>query len=177
MHQILLLDQNYLPINILSSRRVLGLLATEKVEAIDTTFNGLTVNINTVDGSLVLPSVIRLTHPVERVRHKARLSRMNIYLRDDYQCQIRFEGCLAPHRGTLHKSIRTVDHVRASSLGGPWAWYNVVAACSYCNAKKRNRFVGVMKAPYEPSWYSLLYKKILYKSNVKEWEKWVPTKA
>jgi 5-methylcytosine-specific restriction endonuclease McrA len=57
------------------------------------------------------------------------LNRRAVFARDDHQCQY----CGAP--------ADSLDHVVPRSRGGDHTWENVVAACSRCNAVKRDRLL------------------------------------
>ena len=79
-------------------------------------------------GSVVLPSVIRLTKFVRiPYRHAVPLSRRAIFARDGGKCVY----CSAP--------AASIDHVMPRSRGGEHAWENVVSACHKCNHQKADR--------------------------------------
>ena len=119
---VLLLNQNYAPLNICNVRRAFGLLAGGKAELL---VNGRG-EVHTFTKSFPIPSVIRLIYLIRRPIQQRRLSRREVFLRDSYTCQY------------CGKSTRelTLDHVIPRHRGGAHAWENVVAACIPCNHRK-----------------------------------------
>ena len=75
------------------------------------------------------PSVIRLEHMVRRPRPRVKLTKREIFRRDNYTCQ--YCG-----RQTAHL---TIDHVEPRHRGGQHSWVNLVAACQQCNRQKGGR--------------------------------------
>ena len=122
---VLVLNANFEPINICSTRRAMGLLLTGKA--------GMVVNgrgyIRTIKELLPRPSVIRLESQIHRPRPHVKLTRREVFRRDNYTCQY-----CGKHDGGL-----TVDHVVPRHLGGQHVWTNVVAACPSCNHRKGGR--------------------------------------
>jgi 5-methylcytosine-specific restriction endonuclease McrA len=101
--------------------------------------------IKTVSRTLPRPSIIRLDHMVHRPRPRIKLTRREVFRRDDYTCQ--YCGRHAPDL--------TVDHILPKHLGGQHIWTNVVAACAYCNHRKGGRtleesHMTLLKIPKEP---------------------------
>lgn len=80
---------------------------------------------------------------------RVRLSRQNIFLRDNHECQ--YCG-----KKVSEKKL-TVDHVVPLSRGGRHEWENVVAACSSCNNRKGNKALEktemrLKRPPHRPQW-------------------------
>ena len=75
------------------------------------------------------PSVIRMLYHVRRPRPTVRLSRREVFVRDEYLCQYCAETTIEP----------TVDHVVPRRLGGRRRWENLVTACRRCNLRKAGR--------------------------------------
>ena len=95
-----------------------------------------------------VPSVIVTRKYCKRVA-KVRLTRMNLHLRDNFQCQY----C----NGHFHRHQLTLDHVLPRSKGGKSTWENLVSACVPCNTKKSNRTdIRPKRSPYQPNYYELL---------------------
>ncbi len=119
---VLVLNANFEPINVCSMRRAIGLILTGKADMV---VNGRG-HIRTVAKLLPRPSVIRLENQVHRPRPHVRLTRREVFRRDNYTCQYcgRRDGGL------------TLDHVIPRHLGGQHIWTNVVAACPSCNHRK-----------------------------------------
>jgi len=119
---VLVLNANFQPINITSTYRAINMLLAEKATLL---LNGRGV-IHSVSRMFPLPSVIRLTSMIKRPRPIVKLTRKEIFRRDNYTCQ---------YCGRQTKDL-TIDHVIPRRLGGKTIWQNVVAACSRCNHLK-----------------------------------------
>ncbi len=122
---VLVLNQNYVPINICTSRRAIVLVEKGKSEALDYYPH----NIHTVSMLFDIPSIIRLSYMVKRPYSPRKISKKEIFLRDQYTCQY----C---SRKTPDLSL---DHVIPRIQRGPHTWENVVAACLPCNLRKAGR--------------------------------------
>jgi 5-methylcytosine-specific restriction endonuclease McrA len=126
MHEpVLVLNANFEPIHVCSTRRAMGLILDGKAAMI---VNGRGI-IRTITQTLPRPSVIRLETQVHRPRPRVKLTRREVFRRDNYTCQ--YCG--------RHDVNLTVDHVIPRHLGGPHKWTNLVAACSACNHRKGGR--------------------------------------
>jgi 5-methylcytosine-specific restriction endonuclease McrA len=123
MHQpVLVLNANYEPLNICDTRRAIGLILTGKAEMVA---NGRG-SIHTARLSYPRPSVIRLEHIVHRPRPRVKLTKREIFRRDNYTCQ--YCGRQAAHL--------TIDHIIPRHRGGQHRWDNLVTACAACNRRK-----------------------------------------
>ena len=122
----LVLNQNYEPLNVCSVRRAFVLVFRGKAELLaegDEPIHG-------VDAvRFTSPSVIRLRDFVRRPLPHVRLTRREVFARDNNRCQYcnRQDGDL------------TLDHVIPRRLGGRHEWENLVAACRGCNHRKGGR--------------------------------------
>jgi 5-methylcytosine-specific restriction endonuclease McrA len=126
--QVLVLNQNYEPLNITNARRAITLVYLGKaymVERDSRVYHSARVTID-------LPSVVRLAYYVRRPLPELKLSRRSIFARDSHTCQY----CGAQGRPL------TVDHVIPRHRGGDTDWKNLVCACTRCNNKKANRTPG-----------------------------------
>ena len=122
---VLVLNGNYEPLHVCTVRRALGLLLSEKAHMV---MNGRGY-IRTVRTRVPVPSIIRLRYIVRRPYPRVKLTRREIFRRDNYTCQ--YCG---------RKSSRlTIDHVVPRERGGRTVWTNVVTACPECNQRKGNR--------------------------------------
>jgi 5-methylcytosine-specific restriction endonuclease McrA len=115
-----------------------------------------------------IPSVIRLVYLIRRPRPQGRLTRRDIFLRDNFTCQY----C---HRQT--KDL-TLDHVMPRHRGGSHEWDNVVAACKSCNHRKAGRTpeearMLLKKEPYRPT-YSYFRTFYHYLEGNEGWRKFIP---
>jgi len=155
---VLLLNANFEPLHVCTTRRALGLLVTGKAEMLH---NGRGM-IRTTRVSIPKPSVIRLGYMVKRPRPKVKLTKHEIFRRDHYTCQ---------YCGMKAKGL-TIDHVIPRSRGGEHSWSNLVTACSECNRKKGGRTLQIAKMklinpPHEPQATALyLYGSYLNDNNL-----------
>jgi len=162
MHDaVLVLNANFEPINICSTRRALTLMISEKASLIA---NGRGY-IHTARQKFPAPSVIRLTHMVHRPRPQPRLTRREVFRRDNYTCQ--YCG--------KHTLELTVDHVYPRHKGGKFTWDNVVASCSACNHRKGGKTLlesgmHLLRQPKEPP-SSAMY---MFGRNKREYAEWEP---
>jgi 5-methylcytosine-specific restriction endonuclease McrA len=128
---VLVLNANFEPINVCNIHRAIGLILAEKAHLV---VNGRG-EIKSVYQSFPIPSVIRLQKMISRPRIKNKMTRREIFRRDNYTCQ--YCG--------RHVSELTLDHVIPRHLGGTHSWTNVVTACSYCNHHKGSRTIEEAK--------------------------------
>ncbi len=138
---VLVLNQNYQPLNVCNVRRALVLLDREKAELME---NGRGY-VHSVSRPFPVPSVIRLYHMVKRPLVRRRLSRRAVFIRDRYTCQ---------YCGLQSRSL-TLDHILPRSKGGRHQWDNVVSACKRCNHRKAGQTpqeasMRLMKQPATP---------------------------
>ncbi|HZT08207.1 MAG TPA: HNH endonuclease [Chloroflexota bacterium] len=141
MAQVLVLNQNYEPLNICHPRRALVLVDGGKAEVLEV--DGLVLRSPTREWRV--PSVIRLNHLIKRPRPRVRLTRREIFLRDQHTCQ---------YCGVRSKDL-TLDHVVPKHRGGRHHWENLVSACRSCNHRKGGKTVeeakmALRRSPFEP---------------------------
>ena len=122
---VLVLNQNYEPLNVCNARRAVVLLQRGKAEVVE---EGERI-IRTVLRAVSIPSVIRMVYFVKRPRPVARLSRREVFARDGYRCQ---------YCGHATHNL-TLDHVIPRSRGGGHSWENLTSACKSCNHRKAGR--------------------------------------
>lgn len=166
--QVLVLNQNWMPIKVVNVEEAISNLYSNKVSALDHQYRMHTWEswvdnwkdaklaaqhmIRSSRMSVVKPRVIVLKHYKGFVVRRAKLSRRNLYLRDDKTCQ--YCGV----HGTL--SDMNIEHVVPKSRGGQTKWNNVVLACVPCNQRKDNRTpeeakMKLIRKPFEPKWHDL----------------------
>ncbi len=138
---VLVLNANFEPINICDTRRALGLILTDKARLV---LNGRG-EIKTISRSYPLPSVIRLEQMIHRPRVRVKLTRKEVFRRDNFTCQ--YCG--------KHSDNLTIDHVLPRHMGGKHIWTNVVTACASCNHRKGGRTIEearlhILRTPKEP---------------------------
>ena len=124
-YDVLVLNQNYEPLNVCHVRRAIVLLFSGKAEIVE---NGRGY-LHTASLHLELPSVIRLYYMVRRPIMRRKLTRREIFLRDRYTCQ---------YCGRQTRDL-TLDHVMPRFRGGRHTWENIVSACISCNHRKAAR--------------------------------------
>ena len=139
---VLLLNANYAPLNVCTTRRAVGLIMSGKASML---LNGRGM-IQTVRVSFARPSVIRLEYMVKRPRSHVSLTKREIFRRDSHTCQ---------YCGTEHVQL-TIDHITPRHLGGEYSWKNLVTACQSCNHRKGGRTLKqsgmkLNQIPFEPS--------------------------
>ncbi len=122
---VLVLNQNYEPLNICRARRAVVLMYLGKAEMLE---DGAGF-IHSVGQIFSVPSVIRLAYMIKRPRSERRLTRLEVFNRDQYICQ---------YCGKENRQL-TLDHVIPRYRGGEHTWENVVSACIPCNRHKAGR--------------------------------------
>ena len=160
---VLVLNQNYQPLNVCNARRAIVLIGHGKAELL---VNGRG-SVRSVSLTFPIPSVIRLFHMVKRPLMWRRLSRRAVFYRDGFTCQY----CSRATREL------TLDHILPRSRGGAHAWENVVSACIACNHRKAGltpaeadiRLLRQPKAPRPNPYYEFHHRTIL-----DEWRQFIP---
>jgi 5-methylcytosine-specific restriction endonuclease McrA len=122
---VLVLNQNYEPLNVCDIRRAFRLLGNEKAELLARNHQV----IRTPSLAIPAPSVIRLVYLVKRPRPRVKLSRREVFARDHHTCQ---------YCGTVSRDL-TIDHIVPKHRGGHHEWENLVAACRTCNHRKGSK--------------------------------------
>ena len=161
---VLVLNQNYEPLNVCNVRRAFVLLDRGKAEIIE---NGRGY-LHSATMLFEIPSVIRLVYLIRRPRPQGRLTRRDVFLRDHFTCQ---------YCGKQTKDL-TLDHVLPRHRGGGHSWENVIAACKPCNHRKAGRtpqeaHMQLQRAPYRPS-YSFFRSFYPYLEAQEAWRKFIP---
>lgn len=139
---VLVLNANYEPLNVCTIKRALGLVISDKASMI---LNGRG-EIRTVSRTFPLPSIIRLERMIRRPRPSVKLSKQEVFRRDDFTCQ---------YCGQRADRL-TVDHVLPRHMGGHFSWDNLVTSCPSCNHRKGGRTakqakMRLLQAPKAPS--------------------------
>ncbi|NNM88372.1 MAG: HNH endonuclease [Phycisphaerae bacterium] len=166
---VLVLNRLYMPIRVTSARRAFAMLIKDMAEVISVENNCyLSYNIEgwleisvlkaqyerdshdfvrTVRYEIAVPRIIRLLGYDRLPKQDVKLTRRNIYARDNSLCQY------CGKKFTTNEL--SLDHVIPRSLGGKTTWENLVCACVYCNAKKGGRTpaqasMHLSRAPHKP---------------------------
>jgi 5-methylcytosine-specific restriction endonuclease McrA len=165
-NRVLVLNQNFEPLNICNLRRAMGLIFCGKAEVLVENHRV----IHTVSCTFECPSVIRLNHLVRRPLPRVRLTRREVFRRDSYACQYCGESI-----GRL-----TLDHVIPRHRGGKHSWKNLVTACVRCNHRKGGRTLEeagmhLLREPARPKASPYYYLESKVRHSPKEWWPFLPT--
>ena len=138
---VLVLNQDYEPLNVTNLPRAFRLVFGEKAEVLEYDHQV----IRTPRTSFRAPSVIRLQHHIKRPRPRVKLSRREVFVRDRHTCQ---------YCGRTAHDL-TLDHIVPRHRGGTHTWDNLVAACKGCNHRKGSKTLPearmhLIRAPFEP---------------------------
>lgn len=147
-NQILVLNADYAPINIVPKRKAIIYVIKKKVQILS-------------ERVVRLINYIKL--PFRRLMSNT-VTRRSILIRDKHTCAY----CNA-------KENLTIDHILPSSRGGQDIWENMISCCERCNLKKGNKTpeeagMKLLFQPYKP------YNKIsltIHTSNITEWNKYL----
>jgi 5-methylcytosine-specific restriction endonuclease McrA len=122
----LVLNTTYEPLSIVTSRRAVVLVISDKADVVE----AQELRWHSERTSFQVPSVVRLRRFV-RVPYLRRvpLTRSAVFARDGNRCQY------------CGRSAECLDHVIPRSKGGTHTWENVVACCRTCNVRKADRFL------------------------------------
>ena len=159
----LVLNLNYVPLNVCTVRRAIVLVDKGKAELLE----NHQADLHTVSSVIEAPSIVRLVYLVRKPLLPRKLSKKEVFLRDRVTCQ--YGGKKAPDL--------TVDHVVPRRQGGGNSWDNVVAACNRCNLRKAGRTpmearMTLGKAPKapDPNPYLILQNRVI----LEEWRQYLP---
>ena len=163
---VLVLNQNYEPLNVCNVRRAIVLVFDGKAEVLETH----PATVKTPSRAFPSPSVIRMVYLIHRPRPRVKLTRREIFIRDHYTCQY-----CGRQAGDL-----TIDHVVPKSKGGAHSWENLVSACKTCNHRKGGKSLGearmsLKKQPAEPragQYYTI--ERRLDTAVTESWSKFLP---
>ena len=190
MNHTLILNKNWIPVNVTSVKRALMLMYRESASALCTsTYETYSIDCwidRSIDRAEKLPiyKFFKTTRsPIERPEivilatyngvpfTEINFTRHNLYKRDNYSCQ---------YCGTLStvKEL-TIDHIKPRSLGGRNSWQNCVTSCLACNTKKANTLLHnsgmkLIKEPRVPKWQPIVG--LIPRSYPDSWDKFVKYK-
>ena len=160
---VLVLNLNYVPVNVCTVRRAIVLLGKGKAELLENHRGQL----RTVSAIFEAPTIIRLVYLVKRPFLVRKLSKKEVFLRDRFTCQ---------YCGKKTQDL-SVDHVVPRRQNGTHAWNNVVTACTKCNLRKAGRTpaeanMTLVKEPRppDPNPYLILQNR----SILEEWRPYIP---
>jgi 5-methylcytosine-specific restriction endonuclease McrA len=162
---VLVLNQSYEPLNVCRVRRAVVLLDHGKAEMLE---NG-TGFIHSTSHTFPVPSVIRLAYIIRRPHPQRKLTRLEIFHRDQYTCQ---------YCGKQTHQL-TLDHVIPRYRGGEHIWENVVSACIPCNRRKAGKTpqeagMRLVRQPTMPHGDRFFYIPHHYQQTQRQWQKYLP---
>ncbi|XAL98319.1 HNH endonuclease [Phycisphaeraceae bacterium D3-23] len=147
---VLVLNKNWAALRVVTAAEALADLFVGRVEAVDTDYQAYDFDswhalsefaddfergghtyVKTVSSAVRVPPVVRLLKFDRMHRPAVRLSRKNVYLRDNYTCQ--YTGQKLP------ASELNLDHVVPTSQGGKTTWDNLVCCSVAVNSRKGGR--------------------------------------
>jgi 5-methylcytosine-specific restriction endonuclease McrA len=159
---VLVLNRHFAPVRVTRARRALMLLYIGAAKALDARYEahdfarwsklppmeGYEV-VGTTSGVVSIPRLLLLARYGRIPNTTIRLSRRNVYLRDDYTCQ--YCGRRMPSKEL------NLDHVTPRSQGGKATWENLVTSCRRCNFVKggdtpEDAGMRLLRPPHRPSW-------------------------
>jgi 5-methylcytosine-specific restriction endonuclease McrA len=122
--EALVLNATFEPIGVVSQRRAVVLVLSDKAVLVECGDGALHSERTVIE----IPLVVRLTRFV-RVPYRAwvPLTRRGVLLRDGGRCVY------------CNAAATSLDHVVPRSRGGEHSWENVVACCARCNRQKAAR--------------------------------------
>ncbi len=160
---VLVLNLNYVPVNVCSVRRAVVMVGKGKAELLENHRGQL----HTVTAVIEAPSIIRLVYMVKRPFLPRKLSKKEVFLRDRFTCQ---------YCGKKAQDL-TLDHVIPRRQNGSHTWENVVAACNRCNLRKAGRtpveakmFLGKPPRAPDPNPYLILQNRVILEA----WRPYIP---
>ena len=147
--KVLVLNQNYEPLNICTVKRAITLIYVGKAEMV-ISYDGDYLRAERV--SYPKPSVVKLMRYIRFRRKEIPLTKKNILRRDGYTCQ---------YCGSKEGPM-TIDHVIPKRLGGEDSWDNLVCACLECNNRKGDRIpeeadMKLLRKPRRPNYFLFLF--------------------
>ena len=143
--KVLKLDSSYRPIQVICWTEAITMVLNERASVVEYRKDCF---VHSATEKFPVPSVIAIGRYVKKARVSLKVTRKNLFIRDNYTCQYCDKRFTKPNL--------TVDHVTPKSAGGPKTWENIVAACKKCNQKKANKLpreAGMFptNAPRQPS--------------------------
>ena len=156
---------NFLPLSVVSWQEAIRYMVLDKVRVLSW-YEDWTVRSESWETHV--PAIIML-HEYQKPKTAVRVSRRNVYLRDQFRCQ---------YCGTrVTEKTATLDHVTPISKGGKSTWTNLSTACKKCNWDKSDKtHIKPKHPPYKPEYYELANKRKEqgYVLSHPSWEDYIP---
>src|SRR5258707_10349665 len=166
---VLVLNRLWQAVNVIGARRAFALLARGHAHVVhhhDDDFRMFSMmdwidfsvsnppalaleTVHTPTRTIRLPRVILLTFFDKLPCKELKLTRNNVFERDDDHCQY------CGH--TFSREQLNLDHVIPRHYGGKTTWENIVCSCIKCNTRKANRLphqanIPPIRKPARPKW-------------------------
>jgi len=149
-----------LPLSVVPWQTAIRLLSIDKVFVLEEYDDW---EVHSVSVTMKVPSIVMTTEFV-KWKKGAKFNRSNVYLRDDFTCQLCEES--------TPLTDLTYDHVLPRHKGGKTHWENIIAACRDCNSRKgHDETFVVRKLPEKPNYFQLVAKRKKYPIQISD-EKW-----
>lgn len=176
---VLLLNRHFAPVTLATAKRAFCLLYGGAAHGVDEDgdthdfSDWLTLPVRAADDGLPIigrqirvPRVLHLLRYERTPRAVVRLTRKNLMLRDQFQCQYCGKR---PSQRDLN-----VDHVMPRSRGGQDSWENLVVSCRFCNLKKGRRTpleagMALLRPPHRPRWSTATQILLVARTPYEEW--------
>lgn len=165
MSDVLLLNQDYSPINILPLsvidwKHAIKLIFLGRINVVEEYEDWV---VRSAKLTIKVPAVC-VTKDYFNIKRGVKFSRHNLFLRDLYTC--------AYCDNVFNTDDLTLDHVIPRALGGKTTWENSVSCCIPCNSRKGNKLIKPLRQPYKPDYYNLVNKAKSLPFKVKH-ESWI----
>ena len=156
------------PLSVVNWQIAMRLLFTDKVKVLKEYDDWI---VRSQHLEMKVPSIIIMSEQVKWTK-TLKYSRNNVYLRDDFTCQLQTTSRCKDRHGKTNIADLTLDHVIPKSHGGKTTWANVTTCCKTCNSEKGNDHTIVpKKPPIKPTYYQILAKRKTLPIHVKD-EEW-----
>lgn len=145
-----------IPLSVISWQDSLRLMFLGKVRVIKE-YEDWSVRSQHLD--LKVPSIVIMTEQVKWSKG-LKYSRNNVYLRDDFTCQLQNTWKCKELQGKVKVTELTLDHVIPRSKGGKTNWLNCCTSCKSCNSDKgADETIVPKRPPHKPTYYEILAKR------------------
>lgn len=162
---VLVLNNNFYAVQIISWRRALSLIYLDHARVVDEEYRTYNFEdwrelsnmsqahpsgyIHTPSFKILIPDVITLRTFSGLPKSEVKFTRRNIYEHYGYKCSYCGKKFMT--------SELNLEHVLPRSRGGKTDWTNVVTSCIPCNLKKGNRLpdeagMKLLVQPSKPNW-------------------------
>jgi len=154
MTAVLVLDIDWRPLRVTSWQDAIADTILGKLEVIEYSKDR---TIQGVSRSFPMPSVVRVLARFKRDRIRIKFSRLNVYIRDHFECQYCGQR--------FNTEDLNFDHVIPRSRGGKTTWQNIVSSCLTCNTTKADRTpqeagMTLVRKPKKPTYLPVVSVKV-----------------